>query len=50
VIEAKPGTCRYPLGTGSNDLRYCGAPATVVAAGVMTYCAGCAAIMYAQRG
>ena len=50
VFEARPGTCRFPIGEGADDFAYCGAPATVTAGGgVATYCGACARRMYLPR-
>ncbi len=42
VLGAKPSTCRFPVTQVAADFAFCGKPATVVAAGRFTYCAGCA--------
>ena len=49
VIEAPHATCRWVFGRGRDDFAFCGAPATVVAAGALTYCAGCAPLMRSSR-
>lgn len=41
VLDAEPATCRMTFGR-LQDLTFCGARATVIAGGVLTYCAACA--------
>ena len=40
VLEAEPATCRMAFGR-LEHLTFCGARATVAAAGALTYCAAC---------
>lgn len=41
IGSLEPGTCRMPFGS-MEHLTFCGARATVIAAGALTYCAACA--------